>query len=286
MICPNCGKETSFSEICLHCGEKTEFTRRTNHQSVGHAHHIISPSVHRPSSLLNSVDENTALTTRELYSANARMKKELHKLMQELTITKKLHQRWLVCLLVVGLVSGLIMGASGMYLWGIASLRSSPEVQSEPTEVVQETIPTLKEEPTPVLITFDLNPSEEMWPHMKGIYPPPTQHTTEELPYVCNINDWFFVGWNTEPDGSGVFFRYGETISEQVMSSTTLFAQWNPFPSVIHQGEETQSSQETADVHASMQESHSENVDEMIDASQIEDIANNPNPQPQEHDAK
>lgn len=286
MICPNCGKETTFSDVCLHCGEQTEFTRRINHQSIGNAHHIIPPLSQQPLSMINGVDDHTI---QELCAANAHTKREINQLTQDISTAKQAHQKQLAGLLAVGLLAGLVIGASVMYLFGIVSLwhtSTGPADQVTLAEAPVVTGSTSETASPPAFVTFDLNPSKEMQPYIKGVYPPPSQLATEELPCLCNIDKWLFTGWNTSPDGNGILFRHGDTISEQVTSSTTLYAQWNPFPSVIHQREETQSSQGTADVHASMQESHSENVDEMIDASQIEDIANNPNPQPQEHDAK
>ena len=71
------------------------------------------------------------------------------------------------------------------------------------------------------VLTFEANTTDNV-----SNMPQTQQITSKRLPYTWDVqrNGYTFVGWNTEPDGSGTAYRPGDEIP--ITADITLYAQW------------------------------------------------------------
>lgn len=237
MICPNCGKHTSHTDLCDHCGHATDFARRTRYLSVGTSENSVSIP-------LNAEPDPVLDLRHDTVSNNSR------------SATKGP-----LILLTGGIAILLVL----CILFGIAFLRLSKELHQiqinstvqthldntentdstviSPTQVAPETQPESKPEttpsiPAPVLIeiSFSVNPAEGMEACTEDLLPPRAIRLGETVSLLSEVSDpetgrdWKFLGWNTKKDGTGLFI-YGEQIMDLPLAeSITLYAQWEEVP--------------------------------------------------------
>lgn len=237
MICPNCGKHTSNTDLCDHCGHATDFARRTLYLSVGTSENSVSiPLNTEPDPVLDlrhdTVSNDSRSATRgpvifltggiaillvlcTLFgTAFLRLSKELHQI--QVNSTAQTH---------------------------LENTENTDSTVSSPTQTAPETQPESKPETTPTIpapalieISFSVNPAEGMEACTEGLLPPPTIRLGETVSLLSEVSDpetgrhWKFLGWNTKKDGTGLFI-YGEQILDLPLAeSITLYAQWEEVP--------------------------------------------------------
>ena len=229
MICPHCGNQTNNISQCDHCGSSTEFAKRTNYLSVG-----------------------TSANGRKLlpdFAVIAPSKKSRPSLTPWLC--GAIAFVMLLCI-AEGVILSLVLGKltelngqieSSKYIdaesntYDGSTTEDVLDIIDETDNVIPiSTVADIEEDGVQkdnIIIQFDMNPTDHMESYDCTPVQLKPQSVDQEIPPLSDISEdaygytWIFTGWNTKPDGTGVFLRVGQCIELPLSESITLYAQWD-----------------------------------------------------------
>ena len=238
MLCPNCGRNVNRGDrVCGHCGTRLPYEKMSDLEAAP------------PLSFLKG--EQRGSGTEALQNAVNSQAQRIRELASEVEFLRMWEARSygktkrVLCVSIVSLVLCLLFVVISFGL--AAKLRSVEQDTSEllgevsklseglgnemsEREKLEIELNALKEESEQVQLRFEQNLPEDaagtvempppLWCKIGAQATLPTDEPT--------LDDYVFLGWNTKPNGSGIEYTPGQSITPT--EGLMLYAQWSPKP--------------------------------------------------------
>ena len=238
MLCPNCGRNVNRGDrVCGHCGTRLPYEKMSDLEAAPPLSFLKGEQRGSGTAALQNAVNSQAQRIRELASEveflRAREAKSRGK-------TKRAF-----CMSIVSLVLCLLFavisisfevdlsfvnGKTNKLFGEVSDLSERLENEMSERKKLESELKLLKEKSEQVQLRFEENLPEDA---AGTVEMPPTRlckigvQTTlpVEMP---TLDDYVFLGWNTKPNGSGIEYTPGQSIT--LTKDLTLYAQWSPEP--------------------------------------------------------
>ncbi len=238
MLCPNCGRNVNRGDrVCGHCGTRLPYEKMSDLEAAPPLSFLKGEQRGSGTEALQNAVNSQAQRIRELASEveflRAREAKSRGK-------TKRAF-----CMSIVSLVLCLLFavisisfevdlsfvnGKTNKLFGEVSDLSERLENEMSERKKLESELKLLKEKSEQVQLRFEENLPEDA---AGTVEMPPTRlckigvQTTlpVEMP---TLDDYVFLGWNTKPNGSGIEYTPGQSIT--LTKDLTLYAQWSPEP--------------------------------------------------------
>lgn len=237
MLCPNCGRNVNRGDrVCGHCGTRLPYEKMSDLEAAPPLSFLKGEQRGSGTEALQNAVNSQAQRIRELASVveflRAREAKSYRKTKRAFCMSIV---SLVLCLLFVVISISLavhlsvVKGTASMTFSKVLEL--SEQITNEVTErqKLESRLNELKEKSEQVELRFE----ENLPDGVAGTVEIPSRlckigvQTTlpVEMP---TLDDYVFLGWNTKPNGSGIEYTPGQSITPT--EGLMLYAQWSPKP--------------------------------------------------------
>ncbi len=236
MLCPNCGRNVNRGDrVCGHCGTRLPYEKMSDLEAAP------------PLSFLKG--EQRGSGTEALQNAVNSQTQRIRELASEVAFLRTWEARSygktkrVLCVSIVSLVLCLLLVVISFVLAGPVKqdtserldevLKLSNQIKdemNERTKIESELLDALKEKPERVQLRLEENLPDGVAGTVEITLPLPcTIGVQTTLPVeMPTLDDYVFLGWNTKPNGSGIEYTPGQSITPT--EGLMLYAQWSPKP--------------------------------------------------------